>query len=149
MRRLTLLLMASLSLAFAHAPFPKEERDPNKAELAKLQGRWLLVSNVVTLPEGRVLLTNVVGAVSFAGNRMVQGDYPENWRGWHIGLNARTRPKQIDFISNRGLILWGVYSLDGDTLTICWAERRLSGRPKDLTGKQVGQWVEVYKRVKQ
>ena len=43
----------------------------------------------------------------------------------------------------------GLYSIEGDTLTTCLIRSDgESDRPKDLSGKQPGQWLEVYKRVK-
>jgi uncharacterized protein (TIGR03067 family) len=147
MRRLTLLLLASLSLAFAPAPFGKA--DTSKADLKRLQGTWQLVAvtngkNLARIGDIRIVIAGNDVTVQIDGN--VFGK-------WSFTLDAGKRPKAIDLTET----VWetkrdegkGIYSLDGDTLRICWGKSsREADRPKDLKRNRPSQCLEVYKRVK-
>jgi uncharacterized protein (TIGR03067 family) len=158
MRPITpLLAIALLSLAAQGAPAPFPKSDTGKADLAKMQGTWERVSNVY-VDSRRAAWVGFPGLTfKVRGSGMTddvtdrQDDKPP--LRWTFTLDARKRPKAIDLKPAEGRFkgrqLRGVYSLDGDSLMICWAESdREVDRPKDLTSKQPGQWLEVFKRVK-
>jgi uncharacterized protein (TIGR03067 family) len=156
MRRPTVLLLASLSLAFTPAPFGKP--DTSKADLAKMQGTWKLVSYVICgankLPADHLPADHRVFVV-FNGNRcnVALGSPLALSEKWTVTLDGRKQPKAIDLKGAdrgiKGCEYRGVYTLDGDTLTICsTGSKRESDRPKLLSVKQPGQWLEVFKRAK-
>jgi uncharacterized protein (TIGR03067 family) len=115
-----LLAATALSLtAFAPAPLPKP--DPSKTELQKIQGTWVLTSytlggQAIAGFDGSEPLTVVI-----AGNRMRYLRGGRTVSEWEITLKARK--KRI--FDSRGvghfeaMQYWGVYRLEGNTLTIC------------------------------
>jgi uncharacterized protein (TIGR03067 family) len=145
--RCFLPLLAVLLVGFAPAPFPRT--DSTKADLKKLQGEWVRVSHTI----GGTPLSPAGATLVIAGDRLEYGEHPGK-EGWEVELNARTTPKRLDRTWRRSQLLpsagWiGVYSLQGDTLTICSVRNADDeDRPKDLEGKLPGHVVEVFKRQK-
>lgn len=96
----------------------------SRDDAARVQGSWAVVESQFPPPIGKMPRFTI----QFAGDRL-------NWRydtgdghEWQYHLNASTSPKQIDF---RGEVetrdgtkqtqrRLGIYSLDGDTLRICY-----------------------------
>ena len=69
-------------------------------------------------------------------------------------LDPAKKPAEIDVVikvDSSGLRWSGIYKLEGDTLTICWAQNEKDEtRPTDFTSKQGdGRVLFVYKRVKE
>jgi uncharacterized protein (TIGR03067 family) len=129
MRRcLLLILTATLSLAFAPAPFPKFQRPSRAAAIAPLEGRWDGVQWLLVTP---TRLTYHAGQAS---------------QGYDLRFDPRARPATYDLRedgSGRGFL--GIYRIDGDTLTFCYNEEG-KGRPTAFDGPGKGQFTEVYKR---
>jgi uncharacterized protein (TIGR03067 family) len=140
-------LFSVLLLSFAPAPFPRI--DKTKADLKKLQGEWVRVAHVLS----GTPLSSAETILVIAGDRLEYGEHPGK-EGWEVVLNAGTTPKRFDRTWRRTQALpsacWiGVYSLQGDTLTICSVRNGdEEDRPKDLDGKLAGQVLEVFKRQK-
>jgi uncharacterized protein (TIGR03067 family) len=68
---------------------------------------------------------------------------------WEITLNARKKPRQLDFKVVKGgtnvcLSTLGIYLLEEDKLIISYHP---SERPVDFEGTKRGAPVEIYKRV--
>jgi uncharacterized protein (TIGR03067 family) len=147
MRTITFVLTATaLAPAVRAAPAPLPRPCTNKAELRKLRGEWVRVHY---RSDGRTYPTPITAVIR--GHRMRYGATPGTDE-WLITLDATKKPKVFDVTghgSTRGVVFRGVYRLEGDTLTICSV--RAAGeadRPKDLTGRRAGQFVEVFKRRK-
>jgi uncharacterized protein (TIGR03067 family) len=148
MRTPMLVLAAGLSVAFA--PAPPRPADPNKAAWKQLAGTWEMVS----CKAGGIPVAGPVRdvRVQFARGRMLYGRAGKVYAEYAITLDARKRPKVMDARLVKpvaGTVFRGVYALKGDTLTICSAQgNEEEKRPKDLSGAQPGQTLEVFKRRK-
>jgi uncharacterized protein (TIGR03067 family) len=144
MRR-PLLLAAVLSLAFAPAPRPK--LNASKDDLAKMQGQWVRTSLTINgkkhdEPQGC--------AVTIKGDVLA---FPSPDDAWKLTIDATKKPKWIDSrrVKPAGSIgpFWGVYRLEGDTLTICWREdANVTDRPADFDPSQRHVWLQVFQRKK-
>jgi uncharacterized protein (TIGR03067 family) len=138
MRRV-LLLLAVVLLGFAPVPFS----DPEKADLKKMQGSWILASAhkdgvreevkqeaVWTIKDDCLTTTldGVPGSTLF------------------IKLDGTTAPRSIDLRDDRGndKAALGRYRVEDDTLTVSLGEKR----PPDLSGKGPCNGVWVFKRKK-
>jgi uncharacterized protein (TIGR03067 family) len=144
-----LLVAAGLSLGFAPAPLPKPPS--GKRDLKKMQGVWAVT-------------TYTVGGKPFGGpdeglRVEITGDRMRYTRGgkflteWTILLDPTRTPKVFDLRGvaggrTPGMLLRGVYRLDGDTLTICSGLDEKTDRPADLAGTAPGHRLEVLRRLK-
>jgi uncharacterized protein (TIGR03067 family) len=137
-RVLPLLAVALSSLAFAPAPFPK----PNapRDDLKKLQGRWVLIYWV---EDGRRQREKEKLIWLIEGNHvstLTDGPLP---RPFFISLDPHSTPPAIDVRSSqkKPSYLFGRYSVDGDTLRVCFGKGK---RPAGLSGGEeatFGVWV--------
>jgi uncharacterized protein (TIGR03067 family) len=141
-----LFLVATLSLGFAPAPFPKP--DPTKADLKKLQGTWMKV-RAIPPGNGEGVSTLVFTEKHMRYHTPINGMVME----YSLTLDARKKPKVFDFTTLtegfKGAMYRGTYQLDGDTLTICYRmSHQESDRPNriDAVGDDV--IISVYKRQK-
>jgi uncharacterized protein (TIGR03067 family) len=110
-------------LALLAAQDPKVEA--LKAEVARHQGTWRVVSSV---REGKEAPQDVTRSIE----RVVDGDHVvwkrdgKNFAGTKVVLDPTRSPKAIDVIPEGGPYrdkrVLGIYRLEGDTLTICMAE---------------------------
>jgi uncharacterized protein (TIGR03067 family) len=153
--RKTILLFPVIVLMTAFAPAPP---DRSQEELKKLQGTWEMVS---WQPGGGVPTTNVRDkengrphyTMKITGKRLTRTRVGKAVDcEWEITLDARKKPKQLDFRVVKGdanpKSTLGIYRLEEDKLIM--EEDKLiisydpSERPVDFKGtKQV---VEIYKR---
>ena len=144
MFRTMLFLAAAGSLAFAPAPFPRPtRRDTSESDLKKLQGAWVRVTMTIN---GQPGAQNT--PITITGTRM---QFPSAGDAWTITLDTSKRPKTLDArrIGSPTNVFWGVYRLEGDTLTICWRHNVTEDkRPTDFDGSKSGIWYQVYKRQK-
>jgi uncharacterized protein (TIGR03067 family) len=137
MRNALLLAFALVAFGFAPAPFPKAERkddDPNVTDLARLQGTWEETAYIVGPQRTKGDGTRAV----VAGSRMTFHSRNGNINSdWMITLDARARPKGMSCSPRKGTAgaaHESVYSLEGDTLTLCYPlGRDYNKRPAALT----------------
>lgn len=143
------LLTAAFSLAFVPAPPPRPKA--NQPDIRKLQGEWVRVRHTVGGKEVKPAAATLV----IAGDRLSYGGAPVAGQpAWTIQIDEKKTPKVFDreWVAPGSLLgeCWrGVYSLQGDTLTVCSAvDWREDGRPQALIGKTPGHILEVFQRKK-
>jgi uncharacterized protein (TIGR03067 family) len=121
--------------------------DPNKADLARLQGTWKVIRVIEDGKPGKTGQTWTI-----AGNKIPIGG------GWHdvFTLNAKANPKAMDFdhvdaggtVRDKGVM--AIYAFDGED-TLKWCTALLSGapRPKAFASKPGdGNKLVILQRVK-
>ena len=136
-----LLLFAAAPVVAAPAPFTKPERPGRTSELNRLQGEWLQ-ETVYHWRDGgwEEILSRLSIDVRIQGNRFVSSNAVE-----YFSLHGKTPPRGIDVASDLTVLpTRGVYSIEGDTLTIVLARYR-EERPTSL---DKGQIKVVYHRKK-
>jgi uncharacterized protein (TIGR03067 family) len=145
--KLLLLTAATLSLAWAPAPFPRPDR--GKRGLEKLHGTWRRVH--CSLHGKPVQMGEMT--VEIVGDRMtiLLPNKPKS--EWTITLDATKKLKVFDFTGRpgpaRGHCFLGVFRLDGDTLTVCSSTKGAAGvRPTSLDGSGHGVLLQAFTRLK-
>jgi uncharacterized protein (TIGR03067 family) len=144
-KRLTIVGLTWLSLAFAPAPFPKP--DPAQSALKKLQGPWQPVA--LTLESGAPAVQFPWDRMEIVNDRMTYFKNGSPVCVWVISLNVRKTPRVFDVRgsgSSPSPRYEGVYQLRGDTLSICSAQPRNGGRPDNPSACKPGQMLEVFQR---
>jgi uncharacterized protein (TIGR03067 family) len=112
----------------------------DKADDAKqLQGSWMVVSAEAPDEQGKELLEaklSIEGDVFTLKNS--KREETINFR-----LDPGKKPKQIDFIDkNKEAVALGIYSLEGDTLKLCWGKTsQTKDRPTEFATKANGDLV--------
>jgi uncharacterized protein (TIGR03067 family) len=128
--------------------------DDVEKELKALQGKW----KVVALEAGGRPLskkaipdfTFLIGAEGKSTGKMPQSEYSAT-----ITVDPKKDPKTIDNLhesgEQKGKKQYGVYKLEGNTLTVCMTPpgRAEGDRPKDFTTKDTTNVVFVFERVKE
>lgn len=138
-------LGAVLPVLLIAADDPKA--DAVKAELAKFQGTWQLVSAETDgkkAPEENVKQTRVVidgrKHTVYFGDKAVVHQIP-------FEIDPTTEPKSVTDTLPDGQTIKSIYKLDGDTLTSCAAAAG-KDRPKEFSAKAgSGQTLRVFRRV--
>jgi uncharacterized protein (TIGR03067 family) len=117
--------------ALAKDDKPKEDKDA-------IQGTWRVHAfeeegkDAATTDEGKKLKE---ATVTITGDKIIaksQGDVREQM----YLLYPASKPKAIDIDNGKGRTLKGVYSLDGNTLKICWPSDPDGGRPAEVASKE-------------
>jgi uncharacterized protein (TIGR03067 family) len=94
-----------------------------KSDAEGIQGLWNAVSAET---EGKPVAKEIVKDMhlAFAGNRMIAfGEDDVADAIYVFQLNPKGKPKQIDLklsVQGKTMTGEGIYSLEGDTLKICW-----------------------------
>jgi uncharacterized protein (TIGR03067 family) len=141
--RTTLLVATSLSLAFAPAPQPKPRKV--KAGLEALQGTWVLTRQECAGVPDKILDT----AALIDGPRFRYLDAQRNpVSTFSLALDEGSSPKRFDMkdLDRPTSSLWGVYSVEGDTLTMCYTWQQ-GERPPDFDGRKPRRILAVYRRL--
>jgi uncharacterized protein (TIGR03067 family) len=133
------LLLAMLSLGLAPAPLPKP--DPTKTDLKLFQGKWVRARLVI---DGKPV-TETVTTITITGARM---QFPAAEDVWELTLDATRAPKTLES-RGRGMTFYGLYRLEGDTLTMCCRQGMTAAdRPRNFDDARAGTWVQVFQRQK-
>jgi uncharacterized protein (TIGR03067 family) len=129
MRRVVPLLFV-LSLGFAPAPVYREKPSANDNEMKKLQGDWKLIVGTrggLPLPPGQITGVRLgAGRLELFGNGL---------GAWTMSVDSSKTSKRFKAV-NRGEVIEGTYSLDGDRLTVSyrsnyWITVKLNGIGSD------------------
>ncbi len=125
------------------------DKDSAKAELAKLEGKWKVVSWTKSGEErkDKGIIGESYKFVAGSGgesDQLVKGDPKQII--FQISLDPAKTPKQIDINHGEAIKDKAIYKLDGNKLTICQHEK---DRPSDFTTKKGdGRTLWVLERVK-
>jgi uncharacterized protein (TIGR03067 family) len=143
MSRRTLLCLAAalLSLAFAPAPFPRARR--TRDDLTRIQGTWILES---AMSGGKPTPSKLQAII--AQDHLFLVDNGGKYR-WDFTIDPTARPKALDMRFPRGNtsdLLRTAYSLEGDTLKICYQPDQWTVRPTSVSGKVPSHYLWVFKR---
>jgi uncharacterized protein (TIGR03067 family) len=131
--------LAVLMLGFAPAPLPRKA-----ARIAepRLDGEWKEVSWDMRIGNGGI--GRVVRSVRIASRRLEtcwEGDYSLLWT---MTFPPSSWPPHVDVrVAGSGKVLRGIFKLEGDALTICYAEE---GKARPTEFHNDGQWRLVLKR---
>ena len=134
--------LVSLLLAPLVGQGPEQPKKPSPRELAaaqelqKLQGTWVFESleeNGKKMSagdlKGRTLFIGVDAFIVRNGTSIVQAG--------NLSLDPGRKPKTVNAIvkqgEHKGDIMLGIYTLDGDTLKVCY-DAQEQDRPKELRG---------------
>lgn len=145
MTRHVLILGALIAVGFAPAPLPRA-KPVTKSDQQLLEGTWEMTSRS---NGGAAIGVDGAPRLRVVGERMTWL-YPDHPSEWEARFDQTRKPKTLDmkgltgFATDRSSV--AIYSLDGDTFTICY--RQDGQRPSDLTGQERGVWRMVYRRVK-
>jgi uncharacterized protein (TIGR03067 family) len=145
--RVLVALVAVLGLVRAG-----DAQDPNKKEMARLEGSWSMVSSKA---DGRAMPPELVKT----GKRVAKGGETTIKVEGRVLFKAKFRidpakkPKAIDYTMmegpSRGKTQLGIYELDGDTLKFCFAAPGKE-RPTDFTADEGSRRpLSVWKRDKE
>ena len=145
-----MLTILALSIALvADAPKPVA---PDKAALAKLQGKWRLtaVAHGGKSVPAKELVNQTVEIKDIRTTARDGDDVKDETK--IVALEAKGKPSAIDFEmtsgDDKGKTLAGIWKLDGDKLTICVPEPGKT-RPKAFEGKEgTGHTLLVFEKMK-
>jgi uncharacterized protein (TIGR03067 family) len=145
MFRTTPLLFTLFLVATAGA------RDDAKADAAKLEGEWVMVSGEAsgqampadTVKTGKRVARGGETSITFGGQVYFKAKYT---------LDPAKKPKAIDYVMTegptKGKTHLGIYEIDGDTVKFCFGGPGAE-RPTDFTAKGgSGRTLSVCKRDK-
>jgi uncharacterized protein (TIGR03067 family) len=129
-----------------------------KGDLELVQGAWVVVSveaDGKPVPEGTTAFELKGLELVVTGNKVVAKIPPEALKGKapaiSFRIDAKARPKSVDIgVLELGYEreFKGIYSLEGDKLTVCIGEGGKSERPTDFTTKEGSRRIlGVFKRM--
>jgi uncharacterized protein (TIGR03067 family) len=115
-----------LSLLFCSTVLAGPQEYQAKKDLEKIQGKWKIETEVI---EGEKTPAKLLAkaSITFKGKTLIWEPKADN-PAIKIKLDPSKKPPAIDLIDGKD-IAFGIYQLDGDTLTICWEDFN-SGRPR-------------------
>jgi uncharacterized protein (TIGR03067 family) len=130
MKKIAILLFAGIALAAS----PDATKEEVKKELDRLEGTW---ETVEMIRDGKAREDAKDDTVTFDGDKMTI----KTKTGEHTGtckLDPSKKPKSIDITPNdgpeKGNVHLGIYSLEGDSLKICFVQPE-NARPTSLDAK--------------
>ena len=139
--RIAVLLAFALALSAVAAPVPKALKKPSDAEL--LEGWW----EYVTMDDGRGPTECRDKDLIRDGVLYHSGTLRNKEAGHTIRLDPTQTPKRLDVEVPLERVLLGIYQIDGDTLTYCFAQPGYS-RPTEFKGSGGTVYCGVLKRAK-
>ena len=141
------LLLVPVSMS--GAPVPKAKEESIKADLAKLQGRWRIVSYQKDGEERSAESLELMGELTFKDRDYFWGD-KETPSGSIHDIDPTEKPKRVEYkkAGDTEPSEYGIYLIEGDVFMDCFAKTE-KDRPKGFTSKPgSGHTLIVYKRVK-
>ena len=142
--------MALVGVTFLNLAQPRLATDHTNAEVAKLRGNWVIVAWDPSDPAFKVFEKDVKGGrVEFTQDH-IQLKGVNGTKKFRYKLNANMPSKEMDWISEKGEPIPGIYRLEGDTLKICIADYPGKQRPTEFKAKgpKNGQGLIILKRAK-
>jgi uncharacterized protein (TIGR03067 family) len=138
----------TLVLTVQAAPAPLPKPDPSKVDLKKMQGTW---NGVYCREHGAGVLDRFTDyRFVIAGSRLtVLRPGMKTGPQYTLTLNARRKPTTVDMKPLKGKylpVVLGVYSLKGDTLTICYNEK--GKRPMGLSPRRSDDSIAIFRRAR-
>lgn len=127
-----MIRLACLALLVLPAAVPAEDKKPDpKADLAALKGKWKVAAVTfdgnVAKPDDRTLVIDGNSFTAYTGDK--------KGRSLTFTVDPSKDPKHIDLtLKEQDQKAAGVYTLDGDKLTICYGEPG-TARPKKFESK--------------
>jgi uncharacterized protein (TIGR03067 family) len=142
----------AVGLMFGFLILPAFGADDEQKDVQRIQGDWALVSAQVDGRDGAKDAKDALFTIQ--GDKLTiaftnQDGNEERKPAMELTLTPETAPKRIDLVPEggpgKGMLMPGIYELDGDVLKICFGEHR----PKEFTAKQGSkQAMWVLKRMK-
>jgi uncharacterized protein (TIGR03067 family) len=128
--------------------------DPNhdaiKKEMAKLQGTWTIVSHEANGQKTSEAEIKDIYSMVLKGDQWIASYWDRMVPHGTIRLDPTKNPKRVDYFdTKRGRFAHGIYSVEGDTLTICDRKVERGERPKEFrTEPGSGLVLTVLKRTR-
>lgn len=147
MPHLLLIPAVLLALAFAPAPFPSRASDAraSAADLKAMQGEWVCAHESTN---GNESGSRADYTLSVTGRTFVERVGGRTRTVSTVSIDATKNPRHCDYANVDSGYSPGIYRLEGDTLTLCWANRRPFDRRPTGFGGGDGVCVMVFKRAK-
>ena len=142
----SILLLLAANLIAADAP----KQDSTKKDIERIQGTWKLVSLEADGDQGPPEIVAKLKLV-FKGEALTFTPGEPGFSNYTFKLDTSAKPPRFDMTfaegPNKGKKLPGIYSLEGESLKICFGPA--DQHPKELTAKaKSGQVMYVLKREK-
>jgi uncharacterized protein (TIGR03067 family) len=124
--------------------------DAIKKEMAKLQGTWTIVSHEVSGQKTSEAEIKDIYSMVLKGDQWISSYWDRMVPHSIIRLDPTKNPRWIDYFDpKRGRFAHGIYSVEGDTLTICDRKVERGERPREFHSKPgSGLALMVLKRAK-
>lgn len=143
--KLHALLIVSVGLLIA-----ADAKEDAKKDTEKMQGTWIMISGEEKgekLPEKTIKNAKL----TIKGDKYTVNLGDDTMIGTQK-IDSTKKPKEIDATGTegpkKGTTILGIYKLDGDEFTVCFAPSD-KDRPKEFTSKSgTGSFVHVWKKQK-
>jgi len=139
------LLALCSAVTFSAGAARADKKEAPKDEKA-IVGTWAVVSFEDGGRKAAKAVTGQLEVIITADGKM-KAKQGEKEQEFTLKLDPTRKPKQFSATNDKGRTVLGIYKLDGDALTVCWA--RVGNRPTEFASKKGTSVVlEVLKRQK-
>jgi uncharacterized protein (TIGR03067 family) len=140
-----LALCVAAAVTFGARAGRADKKEAPKDEKA-IVGTWTVVSFEEGGKKAAKEVTKQRKVIITADGKM-KAKQGEKEQEFTLKLDPARKPKQFSATNDKGRTALGIYKLDGDTLTVCWA--RVGARPTAFASKKgTAVVLEVLKRQK-